>query len=56
VAGLWLAWPMPERTRGATAQDAVACAAIVAGLPDYFTDDVPEKARLDLRDHGGWVI
>ena len=42
--------------RGATAQDAVTCAAIVAGLPDFFTEDVPGKARSDLRDHGGWVI
>jgi GNAT superfamily N-acetyltransferase len=42
--------------RAATAQDAVACVAIVAGLPDFFTDDVPDKVRSDLRDHGGWVI
>ncbi len=42
--------------RAATAQDAVPCAAIVAGLPDFFTDDVPDKVRSDLRDHGGWVI
>ena len=42
--------------RAATAQDAVTCAAIVAGLPDFFTDDVPDKVRSDLRDHGGWVI
>ena len=42
--------------RAATAQDADTCAAIVAGLPDFFTDDVPDKVRSDLRDHGGWVI
>jgi GNAT superfamily N-acetyltransferase len=42
--------------RAATEQDAVACVAIVLGLPDYFTDDVPDKVRSDLRDHGGWVI
>ena len=42
--------------RAATAQDAVACIAIVDGLPDFFTDDVPDKMRSDLRDHGGWVI
>jgi hypothetical protein len=29
--------------RAATAQDAVTCAAIVVGLPDFFTDDVPDK-------------
>jgi GNAT superfamily N-acetyltransferase len=42
--------------RAATAQDAVTCAAIVAGLDDFFTDDVPDKVRSDLREHGGWVI
>jgi ribosomal protein S18 acetylase RimI-like enzyme len=42
--------------RAATAQDAVTCAAIVADLADFFTDDVPDKVRSDLRDHGGWVI
>ena len=42
--------------RAATAQDAVTCAAIVSGLSDFFTDDVPDKVRSDLRDHGGWVI
>ena len=41
--------------RAATAQDAVECTAIVAGLPDFFTDDVPDKVLGDLRDHGGWV-
>ena len=33
--------------RAATAQDAVACEAIVVGLPDFFTDDVPDKVRSD---------
>jgi GNAT superfamily N-acetyltransferase len=42
--------------RTATAQDAATCVAIVAGLPDFFTDDVPDKVRTDLREHGGWVI
>ena len=42
--------------RAATAEDAVTCAAIAAGLSDFFTDDVPDKVRSDLRDHGGWVI
>ncbi len=45
-----------NRIRAATAQDAGTCAAIVADQPDYFTDDVPDKVRGDLRDHGGWVI
>jgi ribosomal protein S18 acetylase RimI-like enzyme len=42
--------------RAATAEDVATCAAIVAGLPDYFTEDVPDKVRADLRDHVGWVI
>jgi GNAT superfamily N-acetyltransferase len=42
--------------RAAGAQDALRCAAIVTGLPDFFTDDVPDKVRSDLHDHGGWVI
>lgn len=42
--------------RAATPQDADRCVAIVDGLPDFFTDDVPDKVRVDLRDHGGWVI
>jgi GNAT superfamily N-acetyltransferase len=42
--------------RTATAQDAERCVAIVLGLDDFFTDDVPDKVRRDLRDHGGWVI
>ena len=42
--------------RAAIVQDAAAVVAIVDGLPDFFTDDVPDKVRVDLRDHGGWVI
>ena len=42
--------------RAATAQDAEACAEIVAVLDDYFTEDVPDKVRDDLRAHGGWVV
>jgi ribosomal protein S18 acetylase RimI-like enzyme len=42
--------------RVAAAQDAVMCAEIVADLPDFFTDDVPGKVQIDLREHGGWVI
>jgi len=42
--------------RAATAQDAARCAEIVTELDDYFTDDVPDKVRSDLRDHDGWVI
>ena len=42
--------------RAATAQDAAECVGIIDGLPDFFTDDVPDKVRSDLRDHGGWVV
>jgi GNAT superfamily N-acetyltransferase len=42
--------------RAAAARDAASCVEIVAGLPDFFTDDVPDKVQGDLRDHGGWVI
>jgi GNAT superfamily N-acetyltransferase len=42
--------------RVATAQDAAGCVAIVEDLDDYFTEDVPDKVRRDLREHGGWVI
>jgi GNAT superfamily N-acetyltransferase len=42
--------------RAATAEDAGTCVEIVLGLDDFFTDDVPDKLRSDLRDHGGWVI
>ena len=45
-----------QSIRAATARDADACVAIVAGLDDWFTEDVPDKVRSDLRDHGGWVI
>jgi GNAT superfamily N-acetyltransferase len=42
--------------RPATAQDAAACVAIILGLPDFFTDNVPDKVQSDLGDHAGWVI
>ena len=47
--------PRPS-VRGAVSQDAAACVEVVLGLPDHFTDDVPEKVQSDLREHGGWVI
>jgi len=30
--------------------------AIIRGLPDYFTDDVPEKATRDAARHEAWVL
>jgi GNAT superfamily N-acetyltransferase len=46
---------MPAVRRFA-AGDAPAVTAIIRGLPDYFTDDVPAKAEHDAADHGAWVI
>ncbi len=44
------------RVRPATPEDLEACQTIVHGLPDYFTDDVPDKLASDLDAHHGWVI
>ena len=38
------------------AGDAPAVVAIIAGLPEYFTDDVPAKMERDAANHEGWVI
>ena len=38
------------------AADVAAAAAIAAGLPDYFTADVPGKIEIDAARHGGWVV
>ena len=38
------------------ATDAPALTAIIRGLPDYFTDDVPGKVEHDAASHQGWVI
>ena len=38
------------------AGDAPAAVAIIAGLPEYFTDDVPAKVQRDALDHEGWVL
>ncbi len=37
------------------AGDAPAVAAIIRGLPDYFTGDVPAKAERDAASHEAWV-
>lgn len=39
-----------------TAGDAPAVIAIIRGLPDYFTDDVPAKAARDAARHEAWVL
>jgi len=46
---------MPAVRRFA-AGDAPAVTAIIRGLPDYFTDDVPAKAEHDAAAHEAWVI
>jgi GNAT superfamily N-acetyltransferase len=38
------------------AGDAAAAVAIIEGLPDYFTDDVPAKVRRDAGTHEAWVL
>jgi GNAT superfamily N-acetyltransferase len=42
--------------RGLTAGDVPAITAIVEGLPDYFSSDVPAKIRQDASSHRGWVL
>ncbi len=36
--------------------DGPAVFALVEGLPEYFTSDVPAKAVQDANAHGAWVI
>lgn len=36
--------------------DTGGCAAIVLGLPEYFTDDVGEKIATSMRTHPAWVV
>ncbi|MFY9932608.1 MAG: GNAT family N-acetyltransferase [Streptosporangiaceae bacterium] len=38
------------------AGDAPAATAIIRGLPDYFTDDVPAKLERDAASHEAWVL
>ena len=46
---------MPAVRRFA-AEDAPAVVAIIQGLPDYFTDDVPAKVHRDAISHDAWVL
>lgn len=39
-----------------TAGDAPAVTAIIRGLPDYFTEDVPAKVERDAASHDAWVL
>jgi GNAT superfamily N-acetyltransferase len=42
--------------RSFQAGDAPSVTAIIRGLPDYFTDDVPDKVERDAASHEAWVI
>jgi GNAT superfamily N-acetyltransferase len=42
--------------RRLAAADMVAATAIVRGLPDNFTDDVPGLVERDATVHDGWVL
>jgi GNAT superfamily N-acetyltransferase len=42
--------------RRCAAGDAPAVTAIIRGLPDYFTDDVPAKVERDAAAHEAWVV
>lgn len=42
--------------RRLAAGEAPALAAIVRGLPEYFTDDVPGKVERDAAIHDAWVV
>jgi ribosomal protein S18 acetylase RimI-like enzyme len=46
----------PPTIRRFAAGDVPAAAAIVLGLPDYFTDDVPAKVEHDAASHEAWAI
>ncbi len=41
--------------RSARPDDLEPCLEIVRALPDFFTDDVPDRVRSDLERHDGWV-
>jgi GNAT superfamily N-acetyltransferase len=43
-------------TRRLHLDDLEGAAAIVRGLPDYFTNDVPEKVEHDAAAHEAWVL
>ena len=47
---------MSHQVRPARSDDLEACLQIVRALPDFFTDDVPDKVRSDLERHEGWVV
>lgn len=42
--------------RTATPTDTEDCLALVRGLPEFFTEDVPEKIPAELANHPAWVV
>ncbi len=46
---------MVRTVRRAVPADTDDCVAIVRGLPEYFTEDVPDKIATELREHPAWV-
>ena len=44
------------RSRSVDYDDIPAVVAVIEGLPDYFTDDVPAKIERDARSHDAWVV
>jgi GNAT superfamily N-acetyltransferase len=41
--------------RRSTPRDIERCLAIIEGLPDHFTDDVPARVEREMGEHSGWV-
>ncbi|MFZ0192291.1 MAG: hypothetical protein WAL72_35685 [Streptosporangiaceae bacterium] len=58
ASGTWVAGTMNHMpaVRRFAAGNAPAAAAIIRGLPDYFTDDVPAKVERDAASHQAWVL
>lgn len=51
-----MAEPLTRQVRAGSADDASACAGIVAGLPDFFSADVIHKVHRDLAIHSSWMV
>jgi GNAT superfamily N-acetyltransferase len=42
--------------RAAGPEDVAGCQAVVRGLPDFFTPDVPDAVAADVARHDSWVV
>jgi GNAT superfamily N-acetyltransferase len=51
-----LSGDMDHQVRAAHSEDLEACLQIIRALPDFFTENVPDKVRADLERRDGWVI